>query len=725
MCPPKISFAKLEEEAKKSTSLNNSSSTNSKDEPTTNWKSYTSNMTESQTKLMESVFEGTPELDAMFRNSFNGQYRSLISNEKLTGELPDKFKELGTTAWNIAKSIKSNDDSKKLNELRTQFSKLSQDVFLDVQTKYAGEYDFDENTLRLMKHGNTSQNKNALHVTGSSIDVKVKATYANPFEYLLAAGKYATGDVAGAFDTINPIEIEKDPKKAYRNVVGNKHEMQNMVLEPMRNNIKNWTDYGFANFDNDEKGQTFKVDNRERIVGLSEELFKFVGKYGTKNEKDKQTAEKLLKEYREGTDSFDSKVGFVNKNKDQIKKLVDNIGFHGSKYLYERFENKFGLDYYGGSDTDNLNIKKERYSNSKNEIAALLKDMNTVNDTYFKIAKDVANDLKQVSTIKDDPLLKQSYNLMFEEGKLLDWKEFEQKAKKSIPNYLDDNGVRRFGNATNEQWMIDAINNPEASAYMGRVNKSMDPSYNDLKNAYYEVKDLYHEKFSDADPDKIFDRSLVTGLESKRSNVLTHYDVDLKNDTRKNNNVKTIKNMLLNEVSNGNVYVKSGSLTYSVTEDNLKSTQTKDRVNVTNQLFSSDEFKAVSFVRNTPIKGHSAYVFSSKGEKGKTVNTTFYVPTELAESYGEEIAKGTKLTPSDWSFQVNSVWKIPTTSSSAVRNARIIVEDGMKVLKGDFKMPDGSMQTVSKRIAEHNKVDIKLAEKMAFDIIDKYNQNLD
>ena len=701
-----------------------------------NWDAHFGNMDENRQQAVR--FGGDGTLDKVFMNALNGQYRGYIDHNapKLTksiGGLNDGFKTLGNKAWEIAtlaKNGKTNADLAKLNVLREEFQQQFDKTNKDVRA-VGKDYglDFDANFKLINPEKKSENSQEAVVRKGFGTNQQVKEGSAGLLE---GATMWLTGGTSVLPDAIEKVE---DKTFSYRKIQGAKKDMTDLLQESYSPVIKSWSDFGFANWSNDRFGsETGKYDNREKTVALGSTALLHISKYGSPNDADQKKAIELLRQINSSKDVTTRQQVFKS-NENEIKELINGMGYYGQKTVIEKYKDQFSSQYYKGGEKEMTTLL--------NQVTTLTDQKTKTDQTFLELDKKAGKEILLTLNQKKTPFITErgssagissagisvtsnnNYNpnadttddnidafvgdYMFnnKKGKLISFDEVRKEMKP-------------LGASTQRGYW--AVNVPKGVGNKQDQFGNQHLSYNALKDAYDRVATQYHEKFNDLKSDEIFRNSLlVVGQGKERSQHIGHDNIDFKVDSAKNRNAHIIKNVIKDGLENGNVLVSAGGYNASAIESNLEQIKNEDRKKAFETFLNNDKQYDVTFSRNSPIKDKSAYIFSTKGKNPKTM--TFYVDTKKASEYGEMYAKSTELSPQEYSYRQSGKWDLSAWNDSYkyVQNPKIVTRGGLKYLGANvYNAEQDRMVYEEEILGPDGNTQIQDAEEKAKVILDKY-----
>lgn len=727
-------------------------SSKSTETPTTNWNTHFGDIDNDPNRLRY-VDLGDDELNKVFMNSLNGQYKARILKNGLPiegeGTLTGAFKDLGMTAWELAKLAKttnhSQSDIEKIKALRLKFH----DRYLDAQAQVSElgkykEYDlaFDDQ-FRLVKFNHNVENGEALVVeptdqpgkSGTTIKTTISPDY-NPFNVWYKSIYNTFNTPKTKRELLDPYIVvtqETDTKSTYNKTLKYGKEMKELLTASYKPVVGEWLNTGLGNWNNDLFGtETEKIANKERTIELIKTGLTHIGKYDsgpdTRGKGDDKDAQKMLEEISKK--SVDKELyAYIKENESEIKRLIGNMGYYGNHALLRIHDKNFSdLRYYPGTNDKERETNMNSYFNTikvytehQDKFDAVRNEMNT------KVKDELLKEKFRSKDSNNGVMDRGLYRLMFNEaGRPKTYDEVKAAYIKEAKPYKDNLGYTRYaihGGVPNKK---ERYNQKE-----GYITVTYyDPTETNLRDAYEYMVDQYKNSYNDLQMDVIFDESLMTmGMGYDRTQFIGHDNINLKSSTGKNKNAHVLRSMLETELNLGKAYVAKGGYNQLVNESQFNDSPTEARAKLHEKFFDGDHNYDIRFSRATPLPGKSAYIVTRRPAegKGKPMTLTYYVNTDAAEQYGEKYALGTKWAPQDFAYQARGAWDLKSWNSQFkhIDNVQIVTKGGTKYISANMWDLDQG-KTVAKLVPIGADMDVSIqdAEMRAKEILTRYDNQV-
>lgn len=690
---------------------------------------------------------GTNAGNQVFMNSLNGQYKYHITQKKEMSynegdetSIGYQSKQLGETSWALAKlvkkGIKTNADLKQYNSLRKTWDTAANGLITNVGasgSNYGVGFDDDMKLVDPKDVPKDSEQTIVYDTYGTTIQQKVETDW-NPFSVglkaILLKAKNPTGDAftmmaqTGGF--LNTSQV-KDKKSVYKKLTTYDGSMRDLVTSANKPVISQWMDIGFANFKNDKfDSESDALSNKERVVAASQTALNHISKYGNKN---KGLATKILKDIEAklsefakepgGADNLDVKRQQLYKdNEVEIKRLVNEMGYYGTNKLINKYESSFSSPNYFPGKTEEEKIENMMYFT--NVITVARDQKNNYDETSLKYKKKAYGDLEADLSSDIDKMV---YSYMKDSsgdfsGVVPEWSEVKRAMDRGQGSYLDRDKRRYPLVAGQDSKDMNSLKTPLSGK---SFEKKQDPTYTEVKEAYYRNLWKYKRKFNDLNADEVFDESLMTlGLGLERAQHVGHEDIDFRKESGKNRNAHTIRNMISEGLSTGSVYAYEGGFSKTITEAGLENVPNETREKMFDDLFNgkTPTNYDVKFSRDTPVPNRSSYSFTTRGSKPKSF--TFYVKTDDALDAGEKYAVRTNTSAPEYSYQSQGGWDMSAYDAlyEHIEKPRIKTIGGMKYLVANALDPETNLADETRVLLGPDKtISIEKAVEMAKGIL--------
>jgi len=665
---------------------------------------------------------GDDDMNDMFMNSLNGQYKVALSHIKADEDDPATLKgsskALGLTSWQLAKlskSASSDEDFAKIDELRKQFLEQSR-AFQDVVRVKGGDFDIGfvpsdsgPSSWKLMDSEKIPEISQQM-IIESTLHGADKDKYSTDIvseDYTSLWGMAWKSSLTASF----PFAVEKiweggipthteditDPKRTFNKIKTTKGEMKEQLNKnAMTPIINSWLDFGFGNYTKSDfgGGATSSFNNKELIKNLSIAGLEHIQKWGMNDPSTSTAAKSKAAELLEGLNKLpannESRQKFIYENRRDIKKLIGGMGYYGKKNLMNKYSDDFNSDYYSTTNGENEKIAWDNiYKN-------LLKDQDQSDEVFDRLKeKAVAEFLLKTKSGYSVPKQMIRRTMFDEAGGLLEFSDVLAKFRKEGKTHPSTR--RGYTGTMYESNYREPTKRIPSGGYGGEGPSYRSPgetvggniaayTWADMKDAYDEMRDEYQIDYNDLSPHEIFIESTRTlGLGRNRSTLVGHNNVKLHEDDNggKSSNFKTIANLIKESVQDGGTgYVALGEYSQNIQEADLEKISSEDKQKAVKKLFNMDNRLGfdVRFARLSSIPGKSAYVVTTKGKK--PTSFTFYVDTKAAEAAKEQYAVESYDTPQDWAYKLSGGWDISGWNGKykASKDYKIIDKHGAKYL---------------------------------------------
>jgi hypothetical protein len=676
--------------------------------------------------------------------------------------MKEEFSSLGKQAWALADFVKATDDKLKSGKITDDEWENYGLRLQDMKDEFSARWRNAKNSVMFDEEGSLREEQ-FMYLSGDNkLLSKEEQSQASP-GMALVAGRDAGSNIRSysGKDKIGRQEFfaENNSKGAWRSVKINddseKDEIRKLVL-PM---ASTWISKGLDQW-NVGASAVERYDNIKRTTDLVDYALSWVSSHGSPgNPKLKSKASKMLKEME--LLDFSAKKSYIEKRPIEFKALIDNMGYHGSKNIYNKFNKEFSdPKYYRGED---LKAQQRSASSSANTIKNRLR----MYDEYDKTSKAlkaeahglVLDDDNMEFTLEggDNVRVAESENgdmqamihkhLLNSAG---DRKSFDQVVKTMTQEYGMDGDMIKgaYFKPTQKQFLEDSgtqsIGLMEAGGSTRGAYKTVDGtknlkySYAQMKNAYNNMVSLYKDKFGEINVEHVYEyTSMKAGLGYKESKVIGLSNVGLTEDNPKTKNVKKILSIIEGQdlgsdrvYSDRKVYIDPGGYSPTISKSKVKSNlddegwTAKKQQQLYDRFFEDGDRFDVEFTRESPLGGKAAYTFVKRGEKDESM--TVYIDKNLAHQYDEDFLKKTFTSTSDWSFAVDGTWDMKWAEGKGkaqkAKKLQILNYNGHKYLSGElWNANKGMFENKFADLGASDLLSIKRAEALVQDILSQIN----
>jgi hypothetical protein len=535
----------------------------------------------------------------------------------------------------------------------------------------------------------------------------------------------------------------------------------NLMTKELRNKINpivsTWTTNATRLLNGDDRSVgKFDPDNRKKTYSLTVDILTHVQQHGTTtgnanvDAQNKKKADEILKKLWK-TEGFPNKMdvikSFTNGEENVIADLAKNLGYYGSKYIYDRHKKPLGGNqkYFSGG--------AEKMADKLDDVDGLIEEFNTYRKEEkvwrfeaLKQIKNSENALAGKETIYD--------NLIDKNGTIVDFDTWKQKLRTiSNPNFGKTVETGYGGTKVDRNKYINALNGvieSNKSSWISslwggdRGEVQNQPNSNSIfeghdyntvaRNIYNDAVKNYKAKFSDLRFDKqIKGHTKVVTFGNTADHHMTYRSVDLsldKNGYLKNTEGKKAENanILFNIMRqpDGTINTENITLLNDVnTKQGKYKNATRDELRVmqdNNDKVFNDFFKGaknddiqITYVKNASLDYHGAYIFKNN-ETGKSM--TMIAPNSVLQNAKEPMYVNTFMSTAEYRFQQLGKRKLPDVDG-LYKDAIIYDVNGVKTVSWKFKEKNGEMKEYTLPIAE---VDINIAIKQFNDLMQNYTK---
>lgn len=479
----------------------------------------------------------------------------------------------------------------------------------------------------------------------------------------------------------------------------------------------------------------FDPDNRTKTYKLTVDILTHVQKYGTVtgnktvDGQNKKKADEILRTLWK-TEGFPNKMDvikkFTNGEENVIADLSKNLGFHGSRYVYERHKKQLGANkkYFTGI---------EKMADKLDDLDGLLEEYST----YKKEEKGWRKSALQTVVDKDNTLQGKEViynNLLDANGTIVDFDTWKQRLRTmKDPNAgrvmeTGYGGMQKRGATMNVLMdVLDAnktgyfaVNDRDEQAFLFGGH-----DYNKVaRNVYNDAVKAYKATFSDLRFDKqIKGHARVVQFGNTKNLNMSYRSVDMslnKDGYLKNTEGKKAENAnaLFNIMRKSDGTIDTENITLlndfntkqgkyrNATRDDLRGMQDN------NEKVFDDFFKGaknddiqITYVKNASLNYHGAYIFKNN-ETGKTM--TMIAPNSVLKEAKEPMFVNTFMSTSDYRFEQLGKRKLPDMDG-VYKDAVIYEVDGIKTVSYKFKNSEGDYEEYTRPLAGGRDVDIQAA----------------
>lgn len=655
--------------------------------------------------------------------AINGRYDKLLSSD-VDPKVKDLVKALKNSSWGamneIAKIKTGGYDGDRASKLFMNAAKADNELAaaLDYSKNKGFVYDPDTKAIYDRKTFEKKTDKPVLEKEGST---------------QTGAGEGGVNRYAG-----------------YNQLKGYSNLMTKELRAKINPLVSTWTTNAtrLLNADDRSAGK-FDPDNRKKTYSLTVDILTHVQKYGTTtgnkvvDEQNKKKADTILKTLWK-TEGFPNKMDVIKKytngEENVIADLSKNLGYYGSKYVYERHKDKlFNEKYFTGA---------EKMSSRLDDIDGLIDEFNNYKGSETKwrqsalqLAKGKDNSLKGTEVIYD--------NLLDKNGTIVDFDTWKQRLRTmKDPNAgrmmeTGYGGMKMHGSTMNV--LKDVIeNNMPSFNFAGQYDDVMKDSkipfyaevdYNKMaRHVYNEAVKNYKSKFSDLKFDKqIKGHARVVQFGNTADHNISYRSVDLsldKNGYLKNTEGKKAENanILFNIMRKPDGTIDTERITLfndiSTKQGKYKNATREDLrlLQENNEKTFNDFFKGaknedvqITYVKNASIGYHGAYIFKNN-ETGKTM--TMVAPNSVLQEAKEPMFVNTFMSTAEYRFQQLGKRKLPDMDG-VYKDALIYDVNGIKTASWKFKNKEGQMEEYTLPIGD---VDILTATKQFNDVMQNFTR---
>lgn len=497
-----------------------------------------------------------------------------------------------------------------------------------------------------------------------------------------------------------------------------------------------WGKNAYNLFNSDDKvAKRYDPDNRKNTFNYTKDALTFISRYGTqsgdknRDNQNKVNAARYLKKLNNlgSSEGWDGQLNYLkelstSEKTNQITDMIEDIGYYGSKYLYNRYKKVLGKNekYYDGYEKSSVNLDMIDADIERHETYMTETKKDKV--TARKQAMLRFSDLDESEGSGKTAYVRQAAfeAAISNDGKIQSYHQF---LKNLEPTYKIQPGLMGERKIQTRSDKTDAVYTAFRGTWDPKTGTLFydDSDYHEvMRKAYNDIVKSYKKEFSLLNDPKKRNKDMGSGNTADR--ILYHDYVDMSLDKNgrmiktqdyKGGNVAKIFEMMRGEgglvnksdiTLIGSKDIENGK--FSKANKDLLNFQKRNNEDVYNDFFKGADLSqmTVEFDRNASIDYHSTYTFINQktGEKLMMVAPASYIAKNK-----ETFWKETRMSTPEAIFQKLGKRDLPD-KDGMYRDAAIIQKNGMKYVT--FKYTDIDGITVTDEIPI-GAVDINTAEK--------------